>query len=320
MDNSDLKYDDEIDLRNILGMLWISKTFIASLTILITILFYISSIFLEDQYTSRIVVVTSENNDGMNMFSEYSGIASMAGINLPQQTVNNKELALEVMQSVDFFERLYKEESFSAELMVHLQYDPVTTILMFDEEFYNPQTNNWKLGNSGKSLKPPLIAAYGKFHEDFFRITDGSQTFIKIGVTHVSPHVAEKWVRKICSEINLILKERDKIEAEKSLAFLKDRLARGNIPVLEKTLSVLATQEMQKLMLSEISENYVFKIVESARVPAFPSSPDRSLMLILGALIGFTLSVMAILIMGFYSRKIINVQFIPPSIKLEEKT
>lgn len=318
MDNSDLKYDDEIDLRRVLEMLWISKRFIVSFVVLISAFFYIGSLFLEDEYTSRIVIVSSEKNSASTgMFSEYSGIASMAGINLPEQFGNNKELALEVMKSVDFFERLYKRELFSAELMAYRQYNPLSNTLFFDEEIYDLEKNKWKSGNLSKSFKPPLMAAYGAFHEDFFRIVEGD-TFIRIEVTHASPFVAKKWVSKIFSSINLIIKERDKIEAESSLTFLKEELARKNIPVLERTLAGLVQQEMQKLMLSEISEDYVFKVIDSARVPEFPSDPNRSLIVILGILVGLTLAFIIVLVTGFYLNNTIIVRYIPPSIRLKD--
>lgn len=319
MDDQDLKYEDEIDLQRVLGLLWVSRRFIVTFVVLVSCFSYFGSLFLEDKFTSRIVVVSTESNDGPAMLAEYSGIASMAGLDLSEPGVNNKELALEVIKSVDFFERLYEEDLFSAQLMAHLKYDPVSKVLNFDQDLYNRQNNTWNLGNNGKTLKPSLIAAYGTFHEDFFKVSDGSQTFIKFAITHNSPYVAEKWVSKIFKEINQILKERDKIEAERSLNFLKDQLSKKNIPVLERTLSYMVQQEMQKLMLAEISEDYVFKIVESPRVPQFPSSPNRNLILILGLLMGTTLSFMIVLILGFYSKNIIKISYLPPSIKLEEQ-
>ena len=110
-----------------------------------------------------------------------------------------------------------------------------------------------------------VVIAYGSdstthltqgFHQPVFEITSVETIDISFEVT-IYPNPAVDQVNIIFKEINQILKERDKIEAERSLNFLKDQLSKKNIPVLERTLSYMVQQEMQKLMLAEISEDYV---------------------------------------------------------------
>ena len=54
--------------------------------------------------------------------------------------------------------------------------------------------------------------------------------------------------------------------------------------------SQLIQNETQKLMLVEINEEYVFKILDSPVAPEEKSSPSRTLISLLGLFLGFFIS------------------------------
>ena len=197
------------------------------------------------------------------------------------------------------------------------KYDLKSQKTIFASSMFNSVSKEWRLDKFGQSVKPSLISGHSEFHEDFFSVIEGD-SFIRIEVTHLSPIVAEKWVNKIFKNINLSVQTRDKEDARQSIEFLNEQMRKNKFVFIENNLSGLLTQEMQKLMLSEISDEYVFKVVDSARIPEFPSEPNRILITTLGGLIGFTLSLMIALIYGFYSSKKIELNFIPPRIKTKK--
>lgn len=315
---NDIKYEDEIDLKNLLHIAWSSKNFIVFFSLIFILTFYLISVFfIQDRYTSGITVLDNDASSS-GFLNEISGLASIAGVDI--QTSNSsskKELALEVMNSVDFFEKLYKDDEFAAELMATEKYDLKSQKTIFASSMFNSVSKEWRLDKFGQSVKPSLISGHSEFHEDFFSVIEGD-SFIRIEVTHLSPIVAEKWVNKIFKNINLSVQTRDKEDARQSIEFLNEQMRKNKFVFIENNLSGLLTQEMQKLMLSEISDEYVFKVVDSARVPELPSEPNRILITTLGGLIGFTLSLMIALIYGFYSSKKIELNFIPPRIKTKK--
>ena len=315
---SDIKYEDEIDLKKLLYIAWSAKNFIASFTLIFILAFFLVSVFaIQDRYTSGITVLDNDiSSDGF--LNDNLGLANIVGVNIKtSNSSSKKELALEVMKSLDFFENLYKDDKFAAELMAVEKYDTNSQKTIFETSMFNPASEEWRLDKFGKSVKPSLISGHSEFHEDFFRIIEGD-SFIRIEVTHLSPIVAEKWVTKIFKNINLSIQTRDMKDARQSIEFLNEQIRKNKFVFIEQNLSGLLTQEMQKLMLSEISDEYVFKVIDSSRVPEFPSEPNRILITTLGGLIGLTLSLMMALIYGFYSSKKIELNFIPPSIKTKK--
>ena len=59
---------------------------------------------------------------------------------------------------------------------------------------------------------------------------------------------------------------------------------------LTMRVSQLIQNETQKLMLVEINEEYVFKILDSPVAPEEKSSPSRALISLLGLFLGFFIS------------------------------
>ena len=59
------------------------------------------------------------------------------------------------------------------------------------------------------------------------------------------------------------MKDKDIVEAEKSLAFLSLKLAETNINDLQQGISGLMLQQIQKINLSEITDEYALKVVDS---------------------------------------------------------
>ena len=84
---NDIKYEDEIDLKNLLHIAWSSKNFIVFFSLIFILTFYLISVFfIQDRYTSGITVL---DNDASNsgFLNEISGLASIAGVDI--QTINS---------------------------------------------------------------------------------------------------------------------------------------------------------------------------------------------------------------------------------------
>ena len=59
---------------------------------------------------------------------------------------------------------------------------------------------------------------------------------------------------------------------------------------------------MKRLMMVEANDNYIFKVLDSPIVPEVKSEPKRSLIVILGTMLGMMLSVLGVLVFH-YTRK-----------------
>ena len=81
-------------------------------------------------------------------------------------------------------------------------------------------------------------------------------------------------------------KENDKEIAEKSSQYLNNEMSKANYVEIKEVIAKLVQQETQKLALLEANDFYVFEYIDPPAVMEIKSEPQRSIICILGALIG----------------------------------
>ena len=75
-----------------------------------------------------------------------------------------------------------------------------------------------------------------------------------------------------------------------------------NYDEIRDAISSLQQEEMKRLMMVEANENYIFKVIDSPLIPEIKFKPKRSLIVMLGLILGIIISVLSFLIP--YFRKI----------------
>ena len=92
---------------------------------------------------------------------------------------------------------------------------------------------------------------------------------IKISLEHYSPFVAKNWLEKIIFEINSIIKEEDKYNAEQSISFLKEEISKTNFIEIKNALNNLIERQIETVMLANTTPDYVFITLSK------PFSPEK---------------------------------------------
>ena len=99
--------DNEIDFKNLVLIFWSSKLKIFLITSFFVISSIIYSLSLPNIYQSNAVLAptSSSNSNLSSLASQYSGMASLAGISIPSSSeVDKVAMAIEVIKSLSFFE------------------------------------------------------------------------------------------------------------------------------------------------------------------------------------------------------------------------
>jgi LPS O-antigen subunit length determinant protein (WzzB/FepE family) len=96
------------------------------------------------------------------------------------------------------------------------------------------------------------------------------------------------------------MRTEDEKVALNSITFLNEYSKSINIQSLRSTISKLQESQMQILMIASSSDSYIFKTLDSAVVPEIKLGPKRSLICILGTLLGFMISTLSILILNYF--------------------
>jgi len=296
--NNPNHFDDDIDLKEIFKALWQHKWIIVSITSLISFVALIYSLYLPNIYQSKALLtpITSSSSISKSL-QRYSGLAGLAGISLPSVSdQDSSDKALAKLKSLSFFEQNFLPNIFLPDLMALSSWDYATNKLNYDQVDYDEVTNTWirDLPSTQESYKTFI---------NHFQLSEDQQTgFITIKINHQSPFVAKKWLEIIVNQINLFFREKDKLEANKALNYLREQFITTNLIEIKQVISELVKEETQKLALIEANQNYVFDYIDPPVVMEEKSEPKRALICILATIMGFIVGIIYVMIKYFYSR------------------
>ena len=299
MENKNIDRNDEIDLRDLYSSILKRKLLIASSTSLFTLIaLLISLFFLPDIYKSEALLFPADNSQSNNMLSQYSGIASMAGISMPSQKGDKTSEAIERIKSYEFFSKYFLKAIQLQDLMAISRWDSSSNKIIYDKKLYNSKSRKW----TNKEVIPSTQEAYKTYREIMSASQNDKSRFILISIKHQSPNLAKEWTGKIIQLTNESMRDADKNKSLKSLEFLNNEASKVSYEHLRKAVSFLQQEQMKSLMLVEANEEYVFKIINSPIAPELKYGPKRLMLIIASAFFGFVFGVMYVLIEK-YGRK-----------------
>lgn len=297
-----VEYDDEIDLRELFSVLWEGKAVVVVVTFVSALIAVAAALYLPNKYTSEAVLAPRSDGGAGGalgqLASQYGGLASLAGINIGGLgDQGNASIAIEMLKSRQFFgEYLY--DIVLVDLMAANGWNAAEDAVLYDASIYSVADNSWTRDVSGgRQIKPSVQEAHKTFVGAFLAVTDDKKTgFVSVSVTHYSPSVARDWVQLIVQGVNEAVRARDVEEAENSIAFLTEQRLKTNLVSLTEVFAELIEQQTKTVMLANASDEYVFQVIEPPVAAELKSEPKRSLIVILGVLLGGMLAVLYVLV------------------------
>lgn len=286
-----------INLKDFLSSVYTKKIVILSSTTLAAALSITFSISLPNIYTSKsiLIPVTAENSISSNL-GGYSSLAGLAGINLPKQKISKSSEAIERIKSYDFFVDEFIPSIKYENLVAYEGWDQKKNLIVYDKNIFSNE-KKWIRGSmSEKSGRPTYQEAFRIYRKLLSISEDQQSSFISIEIEHVSPYIAQEWVKLIILNINNYMKDIDKEVAQNSVNFLSATAKKTNITQIKTVISKLIESHIQTLTLVESNENYVFKTISSPIVPEEKTKPLRALISIFGTFLGFILSIFYVFI------------------------
>ena len=172
-------------------------------------------------------------------------------------------------------------------------WDEENNSVIYKDSLYNVQTGKWnEIHSSSKKLQA--------FLKKLQVSQDYDTKFLTISFKHESPHIAKEWTELVVNQINDSFRARDKLEAESTMNFLYTQMALTSYTEIKEVVAQVLKQKMQQLALIEANEFYVFLYLDQPAVAKEKIEPSRSSISILGALFGFMLGVLTVLVRGYF--------------------
>lgn len=289
--------NQEIDLAELCTELWRNKLLIVVFTLIfavasVALVLYLPNIYRSDTLLAPAAEAPKAGLGGLA--GQFGGLASLAGISLGAAGTDKTALALETVRSRDFISRFIENNQALVPLMAAKGWDQGTGELILDADIY--ANGSWVRDvEPPKQAQPSLQEAY----EEFINILTVSQNkengMVTLAIEHVSPVIAQQWVSSMVAQLNEYMKLRDMAEAEKSLKYLESKLQQTQIEELRQALYQLIEEQTKTLMLTQVSDEYVFKTIDPAIVPEKKAKPSRALLCIIGTFLGGFLASMFVL-------------------------
>ena len=290
--------EDEIDLRELFGILWAGKWLIVGVTAAAAIVAVIVALSMTEIYRAEATLApASSRESGSPLASQLGGAAALIGINLPSGgadgRVNN---AMAIMRSREFIVRFINENELKVPLFAGT-WDSADQVSGIDPAIFDETTGKWLLDKGA----PTDLQAYRAFNAVFSLSEDNGTGLVRVAIEWHDPVVATDWVNKLVTKINQEVKAADQAEADNAIAYLRGQLESTQLVEMQRVFYDLIESQTRVSMLADVREEYVFQVIDPAVVPDERIAPKRSLIAVLGTLLGGMLAVVFVLIRHYVS-------------------
>ncbi len=217
---------------------------------------------------------------------ELGGIASLAGINIGSGG-NSVDRVIAVLKSRAFTDAFIQDEK-------------LLPVLFSD--IWDPQNKTWLVEDPKNT--PTLRKAYQIFDNNIRTITQDKKTgLITLAIEWKDPQQAALWANLMVERLNWHEQQAAITEAEKSLAYLKDQLAKTSVLEMQQSIYRLIEAQTKNIMLANARDQYAFNIIDRAVVPETKSKPDRKMIVAMGFAAGLLMSILFAVIFSSIKRK-----------------
>lgn len=301
MTNDVQQTSGQIDLRELFAVIWNGKWIVSLITSVFTVAAVVYALGLPDVYKSEALLAPVSEEAGLKIPGQLGGLAALAGVNLAGLGGGDKtELALEIIKSRDFLGRFIEMHNLYIPIMAAEGWNRAEDTLLIDEDIYDIKRKEWVREVKAPFQPKPSVL---ETHEEFLKLVSVSKDkisgMVKVSVEYYSPYMAKIWVDELTKAINAEMRQRDLIEAQRSIDYLNNQIELTTISDVRAMLFSLIEEQTKTVMLANVRDEYVFKTVDPAVVAEKKAKPARALIVVLAFLLGVMMSILGLLIRHF---------------------
>ena len=250
-------------------------------------------------------IIVLASTSGSNEMSQISGLASLAGISLPQSKGPDKvNMGIEIIQSLSFFENFSSKYDLLPSLLAAKKWDRNKNVLEYDESLFDSNKFEWV---NEKILSRDNKFSIQKAHKKFLgslNIEDDLSTGLyRISFEHISPFIAEKCLKNLIIEINEMSRIEDIKVAEKSISFLENQINQTSLLEIKSSLNTLIERQLEKITIAKVhlSTYSKFFLLHSLQKKG---QTARTMICLIFAIFGFILSLLYVISRKYFFKQI----------------
>ena len=292
--------EKEFSIKDLLEAIWMNRFLVILFPLLVGSITALYTLTLPNMYRAEILLASSESKTQSPTIAQ-SGLAALAGINLPSGIDEKTLIALETLKSRKFIsEFLIRHEALPA-LMAPISWNSKEDIL--------------EVGEYHGSIQE----ATKRFQKIFFvEKLSQVQPFVLMTITHISPTHARDWLTSMVEDLNQGLSERDVTEVENSIKYLEEQINNTNVSDLKQLFYSMIEAQTGKAMLAEVRPEYAFRVIDPAIAPELKYSPQRLFVTFLSVIYSF-ISIIALCILLYVNNYMILFTKSPLKVSLSKR-
>jgi uncharacterized protein involved in exopolysaccharide biosynthesis len=248
----------------------------------ITILAIIYSLLITPIYQAEVIAIpAADKQSAGSLAKSLSGLSSIAGKILPGGAADTIETTIAIAESKKFNILFVKQENLLP--------------LLFKED-WNEEDQSWING-----VAPSDLGAQSAIRDHYSIGYDKRDGIITISMNWDDPILAAKYANNYVTSINNYIRNDEIAEAQKSIEFLKIEIQATTLVDIRNVLNSMIQEQLQTIMLANIREDYVFKVIDPAMVPKTRIKPKRTQIVLVGFFFGLILSTLTLIIRKNYN-------------------
>ncbi len=274
----------ELSIKELIIKLLKSAKTIMVITFIFGVLTAAYSLTLKPIYTSTVLVTSSAKSQAANtgiaaLTSRFSGLASIAGVSLTGAAAAlDAEMKIAYMRSKKF-------------TIMFIEQQNLYPLLYPDD--WNPETSTWVDPDD----HPTIEDIFRNFDKSVRQVTFNVQNnLLKVTINFDDPYLAASLANSTIASLNDHMKDKTIEESDRNIAYLEKELQETKQVDLRQVLYNMIEQQVESKMIANVTEESAFKVIDPALPPSKRSSPHRTQMTIFGAIIGFFLSCLYVLV------------------------
>lgn len=297
------QYDDEIDLRELFGVLWAGKIKIIAIIALFAIASVIYALSVPNQYKATALLAPAQSSGGglSGALGQLGGLASLAGVSIGGGESSEAQIAQEIMKSWNFIESFIADNDLAVEVFAAEGWSKGSNTLKIDDDVYDVEKNEWLIedDDTGELRPPSSWKLFEKFSEQLAVSEDKKSGLVSVSIEYYSPQIAKQWLDMYVSAVNAHMQQRQVAKVTNNINYLQAQIEKTSIAEMREVFYTIIEEQTKNKMVAEASPEYAFVAVSPSMVPEEKSQPKRALICILGTLLGGMLSVLLVLIMHY---------------------
>ncbi len=269
---------ETVDLYEYLAAVWRRKWLVGAIALACTAAAIAAALLMTPVYRAETLLLTVEEEQVPelgNLTSRFSGLASLAGINVSVGSAGEEALA--TLTSRGFIEHFVRD----LDLM---------PVLFADQ--WDAETKSWNSDDSDDI--PTMYDAYEKFDEELLKVNpDWDTGLVTVAIEWENPAQAADWVNLMVSRVNAEMRARAIDEATRTIDALNAELQSTSVIEMRQAIFRLAEAQIQKRILAKVRNQYSFRVIDTARAPDEDQHirPKRPVLVAAGLVLGLTLGI-----------------------------